>query len=54
MRAELIIMTGSATITGILAETWRLSAEELIISNCGAAEDSWESHEQQGDQNCQS
>ena len=28
----------------------RLSAEELILSNCGVAEDSWESLRLQGDQ----
>ena len=30
-----------------------LSAEESMLSNCGAGEDSWESHEQQGDQSSQ-
>ena len=33
---------------------WRLSAEELLLSNYGAGEDSWESAEQQGDQTNQS
>ena len=28
----------------------RLSTEELMLSNCGVGEDSWESLEQQGDQ----
>ena len=28
----------------------RLSAKELMLSNCGAGEDSWESLGQQGDQ----
>ena len=28
----------------------RLSAEELMLSECGAVEDSWESLELQGDQ----
>ena len=33
----------------------RVSAKELILSNCGAGEDSWESFkEQQGDQTSQS
>ena len=32
----------------------RLSAEELILLNCGAGEDSWESLGQQGDQTNQS
>ena len=31
-----------------------LSAEELMLSNCGAGEDSWESYGQQGDQTSQS
>ena len=34
-------------------ESWtkkRLSAKELMLSNCDAGEDSWESHGQQGDQ----
>ena len=33
---------------------WRLSAEELVLSNCGAGEDSWESLRQQGNQISQS
>ena len=32
----------------------RLSAKELMLSNCGAGEDSWESHELPGDQASQS
>ena len=32
----------------------RLSAEELMLFNCGVREDSWESLEQQGDQTSQS
>ena len=32
----------------------RLSAEEFMLSNCGAGEDSWESLAQQGDQTSQS
>ena len=35
-------------------ESWtikRLRAKELMLSNCGAGEDSWESLGQQGDQN---
>ena len=32
----------------------RLRAEELMLLNCGAGEDSWESLEQQGDQASQS
>jgi len=32
----------------------RLSAKELMLSNCGAGEDSWESLGQQGDQASQS
>ena len=32
----------------------RLSAKELMPSNCGAGEDSRESFGQQGDQTCQS
>ena len=31
-----------------------LSAEELMVLNCGAGEDSWESPGQQGDQTSQS
>ena len=31
----------------------RLSTEELMLSSCGAREDSWESFGQQGDQNSQ-
>ena len=31
-----------------------LSVEELMLLNCGAGEDSWESLEQQGDQTSQS
>ena len=31
-----------------------LSAEELMLLNCGARENFWESHEQQGDQTSQS
>ena len=27
-------------------DRWKLSAEEAMLSNCGAAEDSWESLEQ--------
>ena len=35
----------------VSAEPWRrLSAEELMLSNCGSGEDSWESLGQQGDQ----
>ena len=34
--------------------TKRLSAKELMLSNCGAGEDSWESLGQQGDQTSQS
>ena len=33
--------------------TWRLSIEELMLSNCGAGEDSWKSFGQQGDQTSQ-
>ena len=33
---------------------WRLSTEELMLSTCGAGEDSWESLELQGDQTSQS
>ena len=32
----------------------RLSTEELMLSNCGAGEDSWESLGQPGDQTSQS
>ena len=32
----------------------RLSTEELMLSDCGAGEDSWESLGQQGDQTSQS
>ena len=32
----------------------RLNTEELVLSNCGAGEDSWESLGQQGDQTSQS
>ena len=32
----------------------RLSTEELMFSNCGVGEDSWESLGQQGDQTSQS
>ena len=32
----------------------RLCAKELMLSNCGAGEDSWESLGQQGDQTSQS
>ena len=32
---------------------WRLSSKELMLSNCGAGEDSWESLKQQGDQTSQ-
>ena len=38
-------------------ESWtirRLSAKELMLSNCGVGEDSWESLGQQGDQTSQS
>ena len=35
-------------------EIRRLSAEELMLSNCGAGEDSWKSLGQQGDQTSQS
>ena len=38
-------------------ESWpikKAETEELILSNCGAGEDSWESLEQQGDQTIQS
>ena len=39
-------------------ESWtikkKLSAEELMSSNCGAGEDSWESLGQQGNQTSQS
>ena len=38
-------------------ETWtikRLRAEEFMLSNCGAGEDSWQSLGQQGDQSSQS
>ena len=37
-------------------ESWtvRLSAKELMLLNCGAGEDSWESLGQQGDQTSQS
>ena len=32
----------------------KLSAKELMLLNCGVGEDSWESHELQGDQTSQS
>ena len=38
-------------------ESWtvrKLSAEELMVLNCGVGEDSWESLGLQGDQTCQS
>ena len=36
-------------------ESWTIKkAEELMISNCGAGGDSWESLGQQGDQTSQS
>ena len=47
-----VVMYGCESWTIKKAEHWRI--EELMLSSCGAGEDSWESLGQQGDQTSQS
>ena len=48
------LCSDDSTLEGILGQTESQNAEELMLLNCGAREDSWESLGEQGDQTSQS